>query len=206
MTRIWNRSRLGTIGVLGIVLAGEPALGAVFCQRKSGAIFVRPGCKGRETQINMADVGAVGPPGPQGAAGAPGTAGTPGAPGTPGPTGDPVAPGTPGTPGTARAYAQVTPGTNPSLVSGRTLNFTAVSHQSTGVYCLTPAAEIDPSSGTAIAAPEWGASLGNDLFAFAQMNTVPFVCPAGDYEVRTFRLPGGTITPSDTVGFVLIVP
>ena len=44
-----------------------PAAGAVICQRKSGALVVRPtACNRKETQLDLAAFGAAGPPGTPG--------------------------------------------------------------------------------------------------------------------------------------------
>src|SRR5947207_1926493 len=84
------------------------------------AWIVRP-CKRRELQVRLADFGALGPPGDPGGAGAPGVAGT------------------------ARAYAQVN--SFGFILFGMVLakNITGVTHPETGVYCVTPAAGIDPT-------------------------------------------------------------
>src|SRR5581483_4332589 len=68
-----------TTAILSGVLA-TTAVAALLCEKKSGAIFVRPsGCKKKETAIDPAALGLQGPPGAKGDVGAPGT---PGAPGT----------------------------------------------------------------------------------------------------------------------------
>lgn len=104
--------------------------------------------------------------------------------------------------GGARAYATLQDiGSFPGFDPARTLNFTAVSHAATGVYCLTPAAGIDPSTGTASVSVEWGYSSGSDLAAFYQHGN--FVCAAGQYEVRTYDFSG---TVSDDVAFTIVVP
>jgi hypothetical protein len=60
--------------VLGLALVATwTADAAVICQKKSGALLVRPtACKKKETAVNLADFGAVGP---KGDPGDPGTAG-----------------------------------------------------------------------------------------------------------------------------------
>ncbi len=85
--------------------------------------------------------------------------------------------------------------------SGRTLNFTAVSRVATGDYCLTPAAGIDPSSGTASVSVEWGSSSGNSLAAFYVADQ--FFCAAGEYEVQTYDFSG---TASNAVAFTIVIP
>ena len=171
--------RTGILAVVGLALAAEPALGDVICKKKRGAMCIRAACKRTETQVRLADFGALGPPG---------DAGTP---------------GTPGTAGTARAYAQVNSFTYSfGIVLAK--NVTGVTHPETGVYCVTPAAGIDPTLTPCVVSPEWADSAGYDLFAEWDSGGGP--CPAGDYAVRTYQLPGGTPTASDTVAFVLIVP
>ena len=171
--------RTGILAVVGLALAAQPALGDVICKKKRGAMCIRAACKRTETQVRLADFGALGPPG------------------------DPGTPGTPGAGGTARAYAQVNSFTYSfGIVLAK--NVTGVTHPETGVYCVTPAAGIDPTLTPCVVSPEWADSAGYDLFAEWDSSGGP--CPAGDYAVRTYQLPGGTPTASDTVAFVLIVP
>ena len=180
--------RTGILAVVGLALAAEPALGDVICKKKSGAMVIRGACKRRELQVRLADFGALGPPGDPGDAGAPGVAGT------------------------ARAYAQVN--SFGFILFGMVLakNITGVTHPETGVYCVTPAAGIDPTLTPCVVSPEWADSAGYDLFAEWDSSGGP--CPAGDYAVRTYQLPRaadgsivvGDPTASDTVAFVLIVP
>ena len=176
-------ARTGILAVVGLALVAQPALGEVICKKRRGAMFIRAACRRRELQIRLADFGALGPEGDSGAAGAAGA------------------------PGTARAYAQVN---SYKFHFGMALakNFTAVSHPDTGVYCLTPAAGIDPTLAPAVVSPEWADSHGWDLLTEWD-STGSFAggpCSTGDYVVRTFQLPGGTPTPSDEVAFVVIVP
>ena len=46
----------------------------------------------------------------------------------------------------------------------------------------------------------------DDLLASVQLGVVGFACPTTDYEVRTFKVPGGVATASDNVGFTIIIP
>ncbi len=181
--------RTGILAVVGLALAAEPALGDVICKKKRGAMCIRAACKRTETQVRLADFGALGP------------------------SGDPGTPGTPGAAGTARAYAQVNSfGFPPNFGIVLAKNVTGVTHPETGVYCVTPAAGIDPTLTPCVVSPEWADSAGYDLFAEWDSGGGP--CPAGDYAVRTYQLPRaadgsivvGTPTASDTVAFVLIVP
>ena len=184
MLKRWRGvARAGILAVVGLALVAQPALGEVICKKRRGAMFIRAACRRKELQIRLADFGALGPPGDPGAAGAGGASGT------------------------ARAYAQVN---SYQFHFGMVLakNFTAASHPDTGVYCLTPAAGIDPTLAPAVVSPEWADSHGSDLLAEWD-STGSFAggpCSTGDYVVRTFQLPGGTPTPSDEVAFVVIVP
>jgi len=184
MLKRWRGvARTGILALVGLALAAQPAFGDVICKKRRGAMFIRAACRRKELQIRLADFGALGPPGDPGSAGAAGASGT------------------------ARAYAQVN---SYQFHFGMVLakNFTAASHPDTGVYCLTPAAGIDPTLMPCVVSPEWADSHGSDLLAEWD-STGSFAggpCSTGDYVVRTFQLPGGTPTPSDEVAFVVIVP
>ena len=99
--------------------------------------------------------GFPGPRGPTGKTGAPGgKTGATGKTGKTGPAGKNGTNGTNGTngaPGTARAYAVVTP--SATVVSAQSLNITAVTSPKAGVYCITPAAPINPSTDSAVVSP-----------------------------------------------------
>ena len=113
-----------------------------------------------------------------------------------------------GAPGTARAYAYMdSPGTDPcDLLAAETKNFTACSRPSTGVYCLSPAAGIDPNSSPAFVTVEWGSSGGNSLAVFVE-DTNQFGstddCGTTRYEVQTYDFTGAA---SDNVAFNILVP
>ncbi len=146
--------------------------------------------------------GQRGARGPVGAAGAAGAAGAKGATG---------AQGIQGVAGTARAYAFVAnPGVSPSFDAQWTKNFTAISHNSTGVYCLTPAAGIDPETNPPVATVDWGSSVTPER-AFVQVRTRHLTCGAGLYEIRTFLfgVSGAAIqtaAANDGIAFTVIVP
>jgi hypothetical protein len=126
-----------------------------------------------------------------------GPRGLPGSPGQPGAKGDP---GAPGAAGTARAHAVVTAGA--AFVTPYTKNFTAVQRTATGVYCLTAAAGIDRFTSPAVVSPDYWASAGSDLRAYAAYFAS---CPqASQYEVRTYT--GNPPVLSNSVGFSIIVP
>jgi hypothetical protein len=79
--------------------------------------------------------------------------------------------------------------------------FTAVTHDSTGVYCLTPETGIDSDTTPAVVSPDHFHSSGSDLQAY--VNLPVSHCDAGKYEVRTSA---GTGAVSDNVAFTIIVP
>ena len=101
------------------------------------------------------------------------------------------------------AYAKVNAGG--TFVADLTRNFSAVTNPSTGLYCLQPAAGIDPTKSPLIVSPEWSTSLGSDLFVYWRSSGIG--CPAGWYAVFTYQL-GGDATPdlSSSVSFVAYVP
>jgi hypothetical protein len=75
---MWVLRLIPATAILLGVLA-TPAVAALLCEKKSGAIFVRPSaCKKKETTVNPAALGLQGPPGAKGDVGAPGTPGAPG--------------------------------------------------------------------------------------------------------------------------------
>jgi hypothetical protein len=107
--------------------------------------------------------------------------------------------------GGARAYATVNAAAigAPNLIAGRTHNFVSVTHPTLGSYCLTAAAGISPSSGTASVSVDWAESFGNVLFAYYVDSYFFHNCPPSTYEVITFDVTG---TASDNVGFTIVVP
>jgi hypothetical protein len=142
-------------------------------------------------------------PGPRGATGARGRTGAPGRAGL---TGPPGPTGSQGPAGTARAYAVVQPSspTAAKLITGQTSNFTAVSEVSGGVYCLTPAAPINPAVDTAAVSPEVSYSSGGAPGVIA-VNAQHAHCPASAFEVDTYAAPG-TTTPASGYAFTIVVP
>jgi hypothetical protein len=127
----------------------------------------------------------------RGPRGLPGTAGQPGAKGDQ---------GVPGAAGTARAHAVVN--LSALFVGAYTRNFTGVQRIATGLYCLTPAAGIDRATSPAVVSPDYWASSGNDLRAYAANPGLS--CQASQYEVRTTT--GNPPVQSNAVGFSIIVP
>jgi hypothetical protein len=146
--------------------------------------------------------GLPGPPGPRGFRGFTGKTGKTGATGKAGAQG---LPGTPGAPGTARAYAVVQPTSpgKPALIAAQTKNITAASEPSTGVYCLAPAAGIDPAADTAVASPEVSYSSKEEI-GLIVVNAKSAHC-SGNFEVDTYA-PGATPTLASGYAFTVIVP
>jgi hypothetical protein len=186
---------------MAVVAVHNEAMALVICARRSGNLVLRAACKRKETQVDLSQLGPTGPRGPQGAQG---------------PTGSTGPTGPAGVAGTATAYAVVDPIMlpAPSFVASKTMNFVAVTKAPfTGVYCLTPAAGIDPAVRPALVAPEWGLSTPdlNSYFTYVNAYSGSTNCPATDFEVETYILPTGGSTvpdaqPSDGVAFVIIVP
>jgi hypothetical protein len=144
------------------------------------------------------DTGLQGKPGLQGPKG---DTGLQGDAGLQGPKGDS------GTPGTARAYAMVLPGSSPSFEAARTKNFSAVVHQGTGVYCLTPSGGVTEAGTAPVVTVEYGNSSGDNLAAYWDDGTGGNSCTAGQFEVATFTFTaGGNNVLSDNVAFTIAVP
>jgi len=151
--------------------------------------------------------GFTGPAGPKGATGKTGPTGKTGKEGAKGTSGTN---GTNGTNGTARAFAVVQP-TSPgaaNLISGQTANITGVSEVSVGgssggVYCIAPAAGINPATDTATVSPEVSYSSSHAPGVIA-LNAQRTDCPAGDFEVETYN-PLNTTTPATGYAFTIIV-
>ena len=137
----------------------------------------------------------AGPAGPQGVQGAQGVQGVQ---------------GPQGVPGSARAYAAVIPGTSPSFNSNLTSGFSAVSHISTGSYCLT-ATGISSATRPAIVSVDWTSTASPEGEAIVMLRNEPLGCAAGQYQVRTYRqqLSGSDALAAaltDNVAFNIIVP
>jgi hypothetical protein len=156
--------------------------------------------------------GPAGPRGLTGAAGKTGKTGRTGATGKTGATGPQGVQGpagTPGAPGTARAFAVVNPAevesaaSSKGLVTAQTSNFVSVHRASTGVYCLAPAASINPTGEPAIVTGESSYSSGG-VVALAVLNAQRNDCP-GEFEVITYdaRSPS---SPSSSAGFAIAAP
>jgi hypothetical protein len=198
---------------LFLILGGGSAYAAATLVPKNsvGSAQVRNGSLQTKDLSKRARKALKGNRGPRGPAGAAGAAGARGATGPTGAQGIQGIAGTPGTPGTARAYAfMATPGASPAFEAQWTKNFTAVAHNSTGVYCLTPGAGINVDASPAVVTVDWGASASGQR-DFAEVRTRHLTCGAGQYEVHTFQsaLSSGNMqdpAASDAVAFTIIVP
>jgi len=127
--------------------------------------------------------------------------------GPPGPQGPQGPQGPAGAAGTARAYVRWVLGTG--LVAGQTRNFTSVTSTSNGVYCLTPAAGIDPATTVAFGAYAADGIPANNIGRPAFVIVVYGVhdCPAGQYQVVTGTPnPDGTLNIHQLNGFAVVVP
>jgi hypothetical protein len=192
--------------LLVVAFAAAPSANAstlyACVKKKSGAVRLvskSTKCKKSEKKVSWNTEGPAGLRGPQGLDGKAGGEGKGGAEGKS---------GLAGAAGTARAYAFMeTPGvTACKLLSGETKNFTACSRPTTGIYCLTPAAGIDPTVFPAFVTVEWGRSSGSTLAAFvedANLFGATDDCGTTRYEVRTYNF---SSTPSDAVAFYILVP
>ena len=82
----------------------------------------------------------------------------------------------------------------------------ALSHPSTGVYCVTPKPKsLDPAKHPAFVVPEWGLSSGFDLLAFWNQDVPADGCLVGDYQVRTYKNFVSGPTLNDSVAFVIVI-
>jgi hypothetical protein len=88
----------------------------------------------------------------------------------------------------------------PSLVAARTKNFTAVTRTDDGVYCLTPAAGIDPRAVATSTAEDFGLSDTDGLVMVVGSGSD---CSAGQFEFETDDLDGD---PTNDIAFDLVVP
>jgi hypothetical protein len=192
----------GALLIAAFAVAPTANAGTLYaCVKKSGSAHIytkKPKCKKHETKLSWNTQGLSGlrgVPGPQGLPGAAGSEGKVGPTGSTGPA------------GTARAYALMsTPGSEPcEFLSAETKNFTSCTRPTTGIYCLTPAAGINPNTSPAFVTVEWGFSSGNSLAAFVEDTNVfgeTDDCGTGAYEVRTYNFKGEA---TDSVAFYILV-
>jgi hypothetical protein len=95
--------------------------------------------------------------------------------------------------------------TSPSaanLIAAQSANITAVSEPSAGVYCLAPAAGINPASDTATVSPEVSYSSGEAPGVIA-LNAQRKSCPTSDFEVETFA--PGSSSPATGYAFTILI-
>jgi hypothetical protein len=158
--------------------------------------------------------GPRGPRGPQGIRGLPGPAGPRGftgprgkrgATGPTGPQGVQGIQGPAGAPAT-RAFAVVEPtsASAATLIAGQTSNVTGVTEPQAGVYCLAPAAGINPATDAAAASPEVGYSSGEKVGMVA-VNAKATHCPPGDFEVDTYAPPTPTAGATLATGYAFTI-
>jgi hypothetical protein len=152
--------------------------------------------------------GFPGPRGPAGKNGANGgkngTNGKNGAIGKTGPAGKNGTNGTNGSngaPGTARAYAVITP--SGTTVPAQSSNITSVTSPTAGVYCITPAAPINPSADSAVVSPEISYSTPEAPGLIA-VNAQRKNCTSSTFEVDTYA--PNTLTLAGGYAFTIVVP
>jgi Collagen triple helix repeat (20 copies) len=187
---------VGAMSVAMPALAGTSLIGGPHKARAASHCFTARagGRRVRECLI-------PGPRGPRGLSGAAGARGHTGANGHAGPAG-PIGPQGPA--GTARAYAVVQP-TSPTAAKLITAaNITNVSEASAGVYCLSPAAPINPAAETVSVSPEVSYSSGGAPGVIA-VDAQHAHCPASAFEVDTYAAVGAT-TPTSGYAFTIVVP
>jgi hypothetical protein len=92
-----------------------------------------------------------------------------------------------------------------SLISAQTANITAVSEVKPGVYCLAPAAGINPATETAAVSPEVSYSSGGVPGVIA-LNAQDTDCPANNFEVETYTPGSATPTLASGYAFTIVVP
>ena len=213
MTIDMNRRMLSLLAmpaVVGALTVAVPALAGTGAQPAAHAAGARR-CKAVRVISHGRRERACLIPGPRGPAGVTGLRGPKGATGKTGKTGATGKTGTSGQQGptgpagTARAYAVVQP-TSPTaanLITGQTANITGVSEVKPGVYCLAPAAGINPAADTAAVSPEASYSSA-DTPGVVALNAQATDCPPGDFEVETYAT-AGTATTASGYAFTILV-
>lgn len=146
--------------------------------------------------------GAPGSRGLKGSTGAKGSKGSTGAKGATGLTGPQGPAGTPGRDGAAHAYAVVKTQPTLEVISAQSFNITHISSPAGGVYCLTPAAPINPSADTAVVSPEVSYSTP-EAPGLVALDAQHKNCAAGTFEVDTYA--PATSTLSNNYAFTIIV-
>ncbi|MBS1877874.1 MAG: hypothetical protein JST31_00020 [Actinobacteria bacterium] len=100
-----------------------------------------------------------------------------------GPVGPAGPAGAPGAPGSARAYGE-TANEAGTLIAARSKNAT-VRHAATGIYCITPAAGINPTTASLLVSADF-ANSGTSK-TIAQIRSSNIDCNAGELEVRIWN-------------------
>ena len=203
----------GTAAVVGTMAIAVPALAAPGSSSPAAHSARARHCSAVTVISHHRRVRACLIPGPRGYRGFNGATGKTGAKGTAGargPQGVQGVQGAQGPAGTARAYGVVQPNTATvaTLIPGQTSNLTSVTETSVGgsnggVYCVTPAAPINPAVETVAVSPEVSYSPGGALGVIA-VNAQHPNCPATAFEVDTYAQ--GSTTPSDGFAFTVVVP
>jgi len=143
----------------------------------------------------------AGPAGPKGATGATGAAGPLGPQGKEGKEGKEGKPGHDGASVPQRGlFAQVSDG---DKLLGDHPGFTAVSSPATGIYCLTVETGVDYRY--PVASVEWLSSGGSNLLVEPLGSEEQDDCAAGQLEVHTYKIEGGGVTASNSIGFTVLL-
>ena len=113
-----------------------------------------------------------------------------------------------GPPGSARAYAEVNAGgkfLKPTFKEGKVHGFLAVTNPEEGVYCLVPAAGIDPASSAAAVSPLWNSGFAGVPEFASRWEEPASPCGAGAFTVITAS--GATpANQTDSIDFSIVVP
>ncbi|HEY7934853.1 MAG TPA: hypothetical protein VID48_13615 [Solirubrobacteraceae bacterium] len=205
-------SALATPAAIAAMTVAMPALAGTSSPRAhtaSRCFTVHHPHRVRECLIR----GPRGPQGPRGATGPRGFQGLKGSTGKTGSAGKTGATGPQGTPGPAgvggRAYAVVNPAAVSATASSAGLvqnaGFTSVRSPATGVYCLTPAAGVDPTHEPAAVSGEssYSASGVVPIATLTAQHSSP--CSAAEFEVTTYNAAAPS-APAGAVAFAIVAP
>jgi len=204
-----NLPFIATTAVVGAMAIAVPALAssdsspaAHTAARHCSAVIVVSHGKRIRACLIRGPRGYTGFPGATGKTGATGATGKTGLTGKTGATGKEGLEGPEGEPGTARAYAVVAP--SATVVPAQSFNITAVTSPKTGVYCITPAASINPSEDTAAVSAEVSYST-SEAPGLVTLNAQRKNCASTTFEVDTYA---PTATPALTGGyaFTIVIP
>jgi hypothetical protein len=91
-----------------------------------------------------------------------------------------------------------------TLIASQTSHITGVSEPKEGIYCLAPAAGVNPATDTAAVSPEVSYSSDHTPGAIA-LNAQGSDCPAGDFEVETYT-PSTEPKLASGYAFTIVVP